>query len=139
MGTLRTLLLTRRRLALLLVVLAVAVRALVPAGFMPGGDAARTLSLAICTDGSGVTHQSVIAIALPAKPGDGGAEHRSTKAHAPCAFSALSFAALGGADGLLLAAALAFALALGFAATPRLLLRQAGWLRPPLRGPPALV
>jgi len=54
-----------------------------------------------------------------------------------CAFSPLAFAALGGADAPLLAIALAFILAFGFASTPPLRLARIAGLRPPLRGPPA--
>ncbi len=45
-------------------------------------------------------------------------------------------ASLAGADALLLAAALAFILALGFAPATAPRPRRAVWLRPPLRGPP---
>ena len=138
MGTFRTFLLTRRWLAFGLVVLALSVRALVPAGFMPGGTGERgqVLAISICADGSGGDHarQVLIPVAGKGSPITG---ESGGKGPSPCAFSALSFAALGGADAVLLAAALAFVLALGSAATPPLRLARIAALRPPMRGPPA--
>lgn len=129
---LRTWLTARRRLALVLVMLALAARVLVPAGFMPSGfkqaGGSSSLSIEVCADGSGVAH--AVKIEVPGKPAE-------AKPHGACAFSALGFAALGGADGVLLAAALAFVLALGFAATSLPPLRAAERLRPPPVGPPA--
>ncbi|MGC1470359.1 MAG: hypothetical protein WA793_13375, partial [Sphingorhabdus sp.] len=77
------------------------------------------------------------AITVPIKPGshDNQDAARSGKA---CAYSATSMAALGGADAPLLAIALLFILALGFAPVEPLQLQQTNHLRPPLRGPPAL-
>ena len=55
-----------------------------------------------------------------------------------CPYGALGFAALGGADPIQLAAALAFVLTLGFAALVVPAPRTIAHLRPPLRGPPLL-
>lgn len=126
MERLRIFLNARRRLALVLVVLALAARAVVPAGFMP--SAGHVLSIQVCADGSGAAH--AVRIAVPGKPA-------AAKPHAACAFSALGFAALGGADAVLLAAALAFVLALGFSAVAAPVVRGGERLRPPPVGPPA--
>ncbi len=140
MGTLRAFLLTRRWLAFALVVLALGVRALVPAGFMPGGERGqgRFLAISICADASGADHREQILIPVAGKfaPATGESDGKGQGA---CAFSALSLAALGGADVLLLAAALAYALAIGIAHAPPLRLARIAGLRPPLRGPPARV
>ena len=140
MGTLRAFLLTRRWLAFGLVVLALGVRALVPAGFMPGGERGqgRFLAITICADGSGTDHREQILIPVAGKTAPTKGES-DAKGGGPCAFSALSLAALGGADAVLLAAALAFVLAIGMAHVPPLRLARIAGLRPPLRGPPARV
>ena len=137
--------LTWRWLAFGLAALALASRALVPAGFMPGGTGAsgQTLAISICADGSGGAGQGrqiLIPISGKADPSHSGAENHDGNSHdngGQCAFSALAFAALGGADAPLLAAALAFLLAIGLVATPPLRLAPIAGLRPPLRGPPA--
>jgi len=130
MGQLRVFLHRHRTLAALLLALALCVKAIVPAGYMPGGGA-RFITVSICADASGgaVTRQ----IAIPAK-GDAGQDH--ARAKGLCAFAGLASAALGGSDIALLAAALAFIIALGFATRPVPAPRGAARLRPPLRGPP---
>jgi len=130
MGGLRVFLHRHRTLAALLLALALCVKAIVPAGYMPGGGA-RFITVSICADASGgeVTRQ----IAIPAR-GDAAQDHARAKGE--CAFAGLAMAALGGADMALLAAALAFILALGFAEHAVPAPRDASRLRPPLRGPP---
>ncbi|WP_295638360.1 DUF2946 family protein [Novosphingobium sp.] len=144
MATLRTFLLTRRWLAFGLVALALAMRALVPAGFMPGGSAAsgHLLAISICADASGNAGQGrqiLIPVSGKTDPSPSGSDSHDNRSQSACAFSALSFAALGGADAVLLVAALAFVLAIGFAHAPPLRLARIAGLRPPLRGPPARV
>ncbi len=121
----------RWTLALWLVAAALFVRAVVPVGYMLDGNGT-TLSFTICNDATGAmtTHEVVI-------PDDGKAD--LANADSPCAFSGLAHAALGGADAPLLAAAILFILALGFApvALPRV--KSARHVRPPLRGPPAIL
>jgi hypothetical protein len=126
----RAILRTNRRLALGLVVLALVIKALVPAGYMLS-DKAHVLTIAICADASGgpLTQQIVV-------PSDGkSADH--AKAEGTCAWGVLAMAALGGADVLLLALALAFVLALGLMPTRPAPPSRGSYLRPPLRGPPA--
>lgn len=122
------------RLAALLLALALAMRALVPAGYMIDS---RTdfLTVTIC---SGVDQHSTIKIPFERKSGSG--EHQGkAQGDSPCVFSALGMAALGGADAPLLAIALAFVLALGFAPIRLPLLQRARHLLPPAHGPPALI
>jgi hypothetical protein len=133
MGTLRAFLRDHRRLAGLLLVLAIAMKALVPAGFMVGQHAT-VLTVEICADtlGAKVTKQIVV-------PQQGGAHGNAQgdNAKGSCPYGVLAMATLTGADAVLLAAALVFILALGFA-PPRIVpaCRIARAL-PPLRGPPA--
>lgn len=111
-------------------------KALVPAGFMVGtGD--RVLTVKICADAMGTMQTQQIVI--PGNGGQGGNKSDHGKANGTCPFSALSFASLGGADPALLALALVFILALGFLPSTAPRTEQRSYLRPPLRGPPALV
>ena len=97
------------------------------------GGAQKQVSIQLCLDG--ITHKS-ISVAIPTKC-DG--EHNkggSKPANEHCAFSSLSMNALGGADAPLIAIALLFILAAGFAPLYRVLEGRTGQIRPPLRGPP---
>lgn len=124
----------------MLLAMALCVKALVPAGYMIGpmnGLAAKTFTILICADATGGDHSTKITVPQSGKDGTG--KDGTAKAHESCAFSVLGFAALGGADVALLAAAIAFILALGFAAVPPLRLARAAHVLPPGRGPPALI
>src|SRR6218665_1365194 len=112
MATLRSFLHTHRRLAAILLALTLMMKALIPAGYMLG-EQAKVLSVEICADATGakVTHDIVI----PHSGKSGETRGSQAKGDGTCAFSALSMAALGGADPALLALALVFILALGFA------------------------
>ena len=134
MFALRLLLRTHYRLAMLLVVAALLVKAVVPVGYMVG-QSSKTFTVKICADGSGEMQSR--AITVPIKPGSHDSQDAARSGKA-CAYSATSMAALGGADVLLLAIALLFILALGFAPIKPIQLQQTYHLRPPLRGPPAL-
>jgi len=134
MHALRLLLLKRRHIALVLVVLALCMKALLPTGYMVS-DSARVFTITICTGAGGETVSKEIAI--PAKGGSGHQDDAQGKGDAQCSWSAHSMAAVGGADAPLLALALAFILALGFLPAPKLPLRRTTYLQPPLRGPPA--
>lgn len=129
MFALRALLHARYHIALALVVLALAIRLLVPTGTMPGsGD--RVLTVQICADASGLPQSQVLVI--PGKP----TPHENNAAEGTCAFAGLAAPMLGGADPVLLAIALAFILAIGLAlAAPALPARFARF-QPPTRGPP---
>lgn len=123
------------RLMLVMLALALAVRAVVPAGFMLAAGADRFLTVTICSDVSGTVKP--MQIAIPGKHDTGGDHTDAAAEGAHCAFSGLGHSALGGADPLLLAGALAFILLIGMApllAQPR---RDIAFLRPQLRGPPA--
>jgi len=134
MARLRTFLIHHRALAIWLVVLALAMKALVPAGYMIGSDT-RTLTIEIC-DGQGHHQLGQIVVQQPAKAGHSQNDHG--KGDSTCPYGALGHAGLAGADPVLLAFALAFILALGFAPIKTRHVRRAHYLRPPLRGPPVL-
>jgi hypothetical protein len=124
------------RLTLVLLGLTLAVKALVPAGFMLSSGGERFLTVTICSDATGVPKQ--MQIAIPDKPGAKGDHAEAADKGQPCAFSGLGHAALSAADPVLLAAALAFILLVGLAPLPALPARDTPFLRPPLRGPPSL-
>ena len=119
-----------RRWAAALIALALLAKLIVPAGFMLDRSAG-TLTVELCT-GFGVEK---IEMALPGKP----AQHdQQSRADSPCTFSALAAPALGGADPIQLAIAIAFVMAIGQRVAAIIGLRSLAHLRPPLRGPPAI-
>lgn len=131
MAAFRLFLRDHRRFAVLLVALALAMKALMPAGYMVAADGAQVLTITICADAQGGSYTKQIVV-----PHSGKHAAPAEQAKDACPYSALSMAMLGGADATLLA--LVFILALGFVAAPRLRLEQTLRLRPPLRGPPAI-
>lgn len=135
MTQLRALIRDHARLTLVLLALALAVKAVVPAGFMLSAGGERLLTVTICSEASGSPKQ--MQIAIPGKQ-DAGGDHSDAASKAThCAFAGLGNSALGGIDPLLLAGALAFILLIGFAPLPALPARDIPFLRPQLRGPPA--
>lgn len=120
----------RPALAALLIAAALALRVLVPAGFMPVLDQGRII-VSICSGSGPMT----MAIAMPGMAGHDDAAPDALAGKA-CAFADLALPALGGADPVLLAAAIAFVLALGLARVAPPPATAPLRLRPPLRGPP---
>ncbi|NIJ20658.1 hypothetical protein FHS95_002350 [Sphingomonas naasensis] len=132
MGGLRSWTKSNRALALWLIAMVLVVKAFVPQGYMiaPG----KTLTLALCS-GAGPAEMAINMPMAPAQP----EPHSGKKAQDQiCPFSVLGHAAANGVDAILLLAAIAFVLALGFAARSRPPLRRRAYLHPPLRGPPLL-
>lgn len=119
-------------IAAFIVAAAMLLRVVVPAGFMPTtGDDGR-LTVMVCSgDGS-----RAMTIAIPGlgKTEKRGGEHE--KPGAPCAFAGLSAPSLGGADPILLAAALVLATLAALTADTPVRSIAARRLRPPLRAPP---
>lgn len=116
--------------ALLLVALvALFWRAVVPAGFMPEQQSSGWV-LSLCTGQGAAT----IVVDLGDKP----AKHdgKSDVAPSVCAFASLASPALSAAPPVLLAMAIAYIMALGFAPATEPARLLAGRLRPPLRAPP---
>ncbi|WP_200922178.1 hypothetical protein [Sphingomonas sp. Leaf23] len=147
MSRFRRLFLTHNALAALVIVVALAMKAVVPAGFMPMLVEGRVV-IALCS-GFGPVPPVMAAPAMAGMdhgaamgaehgghaPKDGGQHDNKPQ---PCAFSGLSAPSLGGADPVVLAIAIAFVLALGVRVVVALPVRRAVRLRPPLRGPPAI-
>jgi len=133
MSSWRAFLSTHCQLAFLMVAVALLVRAVVPTGYMimPNDG---TIMVSICS-GQG---PQMVALDVGKGAGEHGDHQDSKKADHPCAFSGLGMAAMGGADIVLLSAAIAYVLTLGFLAIfapPRPTIAR---LRPPLRAPPVL-
>ena len=132
----RAFFLRHRAMAIAVIALALAMKALVPAGYMIGGDA-KVLTIRVC-DGyadSDAGHAIVI-VAKGAAHSDAGKALHDQQA---CPFSALTLAHVGGADPIQLALALAFIVLLGITAPTAKTPRAPTRLRPPLRAPPVLV
>ncbi|MBA3055476.1 MAG: hypothetical protein FP826_11205 [Sphingomonadales bacterium] len=133
MTSVRAFLLNHRRFAALLIALALCMKVALPAGFMLGTGSMQ-LTIEICNS-QGQPVLSQIAVPLDGKSAPGQAQHKGSS---DCPFSALSMATMAGADALLIGAALAFIIALGFAPVASAPLLRIPFLSPPLRGPPAL-
>lgn len=127
-GVLRRFILSHQLAASVLIALALAVKLVAPAGFMPVGGAGQLMVL-VCTE-FGPQRVAIDVPGTPAKPDE------AAQSDQPCAFAGMGQAWLPGADPIQIAAALAFILTLGFVAVagPRLVARRHVW--PPLRGPP---
>lgn len=132
MTLMRTLLLRYRITAFAVIALALAMKAVVPAGYMVD-SASKALTIRVCADAQ--LASTVRDIVVPMK-GEPAGKH--SKADDTCPYGALSFAGLAGVDPIQLALALLFILATGFAALALPAPRRIAHLRPPLRGPPAL-
>lgn len=117
-------------LALLIASLALAARLLVPAGFMPMARGGRVLLVPCSGHGP-----MMMAMPMQRDPhrGHDGADHRDM----PCGFAALADVATGGADFVLIAAALAHGMAQRAMPLPPSAHEARRRLRPPLRAPPA--
>lgn len=131
MESLRTFFRHHRILAGVLLTLALCLKIAVPTGFMVGNDI-RSITIVLChdADGSAVFKK----LTLPAKADADDLPGKPVKGE--CPYAALSMVTLAGAEPVLLALALAFIMALGFAPAPLPPLRHQHRLRPPLRGPP---
>lgn len=132
MGAWRVFLKEHRRLALWLIAMALAMKALVPQGYMLADAGGKTLTVAIC-DGSG---PATMTIDVPMDP-DHAKAPGGAKQDGGCAYSSLGHAMTGGTDPVLLLAAIAFLLALGFAPAAQPMIRRRAFAQPPAQGPPA--
>lgn len=132
MGGLRHILRERRRLALWLVAIALATKALVPGGYMVEQHGT-VLTIAICGDATGAHLTREIVVPQRETPQKVASDHAKGAA---CPYSALDMAGTAVTDTVLLALALAFILAIGLEPLVRPALSARTHLRPPLRGPP---
>ena len=120
------------RLALAILLMAMAIRALVPQGYMVASGPL-LLNVSVCADSLGHTTTQ---IAIPMKK-DGSSHNGGGAGDGHCAFTSLSMGSLAAADPVLLLVAIAFILALGTTANTIPLPSIPARLRPPLRAPPA--
>ncbi len=134
MSVMRALLMRHRAVALLVVMAALCMKVVVPTGFMIGQNS-KVLTVQICDDAFSNHAVKQIVIPMKGEPSDSSGK----QGKGDCPFSSLSMASMTGADPALLALALAFILALSFAPARTSHPKRISYLRPPLRGPPALV
>ena len=129
MAAVRHHLLQHRWLAAWLVGIALVMRIVVPAGYMPT-FVGNSVTIALCSGSGPMT------MAMPGmtKHGDTKTEHGKTEM--PCGFAGLSAPSLAGADPILLALAVAFIIATALRAVDPRRVELQRFLRPPLRGPP---
>jgi len=132
MEALAALIRKHRTIAFSLIVLALVMKAVVPAGFMLGTEN-KVLTVLVCADASGEHLTKAITV-----PSSGKSEGQA-KAGESCPFASLSAASLGADDMPFVALAIAFMLLLGFAPARIPTLAGLTYVRPPLRGPPALI
>lgn len=136
MRALRALIRRTPALAALVFAAALAVKLLVPAGFMPVVSAGG-ITLAIC-DGAGPATLAPMAHAMPPHDGHHGkSQHdHAGKADGACPYAGLTLAGMPGADPIQLTIALTFVLATGLLLATTPVIAAPRFLRPPLRGPP---
>jgi hypothetical protein len=130
-------LLAQRYFAVLVCAAKLVLKLLVPAGYMISSEHGR-ITIELC---SGVAPRAVT-IAMPGTHGDmpdhGKSQDRG-KAERPCAFAGLSAASLGAIDPIQLVTLIAFVMAVVLSPTVQPATVRRGHLRPPLRGPPAVL
>jgi hypothetical protein len=100
------------------------------------GQNSKVFTVQICHDG--MSENVTKEIVIPMK-GEHPVDSAGKQGKSDCAFSSLSKASMTGASPALLAIALAFLLALGFSPVRAISPKRVSHLRPPLRGPPALI
>lgn len=138
MEALRRLILSHRAVAALLLAAALALRLLVPAGYMPAvADGAMRLVLCPAAGPGRADPPPAPRMAgMHHDRGDHPADHGPQAP--PCAYAGLSWAPVMPVDLPLLAAAIVFAMALVRVRAALAPPVRAPFLRPPLRGPPAI-
>ncbi len=145
-------LLAHRSLAVLVCLAALAMKLLVPSGYMIASEHGR-IAITICpgvstqAQGSSMPADMEMGAGMAmsagmadhAMPQDHGSSKEHGKTEMPCAFSSLSAQVLGAVDPFLMIVAVAFAMAIGLRAVRPLARPRTRYLRPPLRGPPPLI
>lgn len=127
-------LIAQRHLAALLCAATLLLKLLMPAGYMIGSEHGR-VTVMLC---SGVASGPM---AMPNMHGETSGHGKTDhgKAEMPCPFASLASATLGSADPIQLAELVAFVMAVGLLPAVLPAIARRIHLRPPLRGPPALV
>jgi len=116
---------------------------LVPTGYMLASQSGH-IAITLCPGAASMTATSMdMSTPDHIMAGHAMPEHDPSTSHGktelPCAFSGLSALALASVDAILLAAAIAFVVALGVRRVHAPVHASAPHLRPPLRGPPTLL
>ena len=132
-GALRYHLAHRRIWTMWLMAAALLMKVAVPAGYMPVVSNG-WVGLALC---SGFGPEKM-AMAMPAMSNHRGKAEHSERADMPCGFAGHAPASMAGADPILLLVAIAFIVATISRLPISPPFRRIGYLRPHLRGPPAI-
>jgi hypothetical protein len=135
MYSLRNLIHARPIFAIFILVMALSVKLAVPSGYMISAGS-KTITVGLCTDGMGATQTT---IDIPMDPASRDAPTHKAGTDISCAFSVLSMGAIGAADPVLLAGALAFILLLGTIFIQQMFAQKGVRWHPPLRGPPVRI
>lgn len=135
MSVLHAFFVRQRAMAFAILAFALAMKAIVPTGFMIGAEA-KVLTIRLCNKSqfSSAAQARQIAIPMNGKPAS-----KHDKADEICPYSALSMASLSNTDLTLLSPALAFILALTFTPGRTACAKRIFYLRPPLRAPPVKI
>lgn len=114
--------------------LALLMKLVTPAGFMPAVSDGRIVVSMCSASGPTTIVMTIPGLEHGKSEGDG----NRGNAESPCAFAGLSAPSLAAADPDVLAAAIRFVLAIGVRAVSFPAAADPPYLRPPLRGPPAI-
>lgn len=135
MGRLRRFVGQNRGIPFLFVVMTLATKAMLPAGYMLS-DEAHVITVRICGESNLQTLIKQGTITVTTK----GVERSDNghKAGEPCPYSVLAMTAFGGTPALLIEIALAFVLARAFESRQFPVRKASRRLRPPLRRPPLM-
>ncbi|WP_010161368.1 DUF2946 family protein [Sphingomonas sp. PAMC 26617] len=140
MGPLRILLRRNALATWMVIAAAVLMKAIVPAGFMPERTASG-IAVVLCPGMATAPERAGVmpGMAAPAlSPPRKGHDQAPAKPDVPCAFAGLTAPSFGGIDLVLPAIAIAATLAAARLFAPNAPIARRAFLRPPLRGPPAI-
>jgi hypothetical protein len=124
----------QRSWVIVILALALFIRAVIPAGFMVAPSSLK-LTVQVCADGA--SGKTSVQIEVPLSKGGQRDKSDHGQKSEPCAFSALSMASMATDHSPLLIAALATIVATIITNGAPHLQHQTHYLRPPLRGPPS--
>lgn len=133
-------LLAQRQLAALIFAAALLMKVAVPAGYMVS-NVAGWPAITLCsevTPAMSAMDETMHAGMAHDMSADHRKSHDRGKAEMPCVFTALTAATLAATDAVILAALIAFVMALAIIGISRPRRAEPARSRPPLRGPPAL-
>lgn len=130
MASLRILLRRNALATWMVIVAAVLMKAIVPAGFMPERTASG-IAVVLCPGIATVPDHATL-------PHHKGHDRAPAKPDVPCAFAGLTAPSFGGIDIVVLAIAVAAILSTARLFVPHAPIARRAFLRPPLRGPPVI-